>query len=590
MKGALSRPPHHAVSVDGGARAVLSTVRRLTHAAWSRSDALVEHVLGRRHRSGRMAALPSSGGVAGSDDVSVTDKLHSVLTVLRLQTGREGYTLDELQERTRMSLVSDNRLVLSLRQNSKVSYNEYTGRFSYKSEISGESKVDMLRQLRQRGSAAVAELEDAYPTARHDVDVLSSSGGFPLPAEGGLIRVLHARGGEKSDMAFHRPDLVSAGSDVPMSQLVRLSGTLHLVSGSRNARTSADLTLELFRNDLVLIEGRAFRVSSEPVAALGMSHTEALAAAAAAAAAPVARAGAKRPREEVDQAAAEEGDDDVRDYDGEDAALFATVSRPALPGGFHRTTGPIVYTTSAGNGLRQTGGKFSVADTGPHQLKTGMAYAHAFTATVLPLDHAWDGPDMHAAIAYRVGASADLRALWRLMVTHGHDDIADATGFFMQRQMAAQAAAMVSAAATHSSATASSTLNAAADAVAAASMRHFMHQLGSVDTFRNLRTFPATHRELRREMKAAGLGESPMKPGTLEGEDPLVTAKRVRSQRVRRPNERALVIQSNEHIMASGSEQARTLEQIRRVQVVEEYQRAKALMNETAPPPAAAGR
>ena len=49
----------------------------------------------------------------------------------------------------------------------------------------------------------------------------------------------------------------------PSALKVRLSGTLSVVSGSYTVKTNADLSSEIFRNDVIAIEGRLFRVSSE---------------------------------------------------------------------------------------------------------------------------------------------------------------------------------------------------------------------------------------------------------------------------------------------------------------------------------------
>ena len=49
----------------------------------------------------------------------------------------------------------------------------------------------------------------------------------------------------------------------PAALKTRLSGTVTVTHGSASVRTQSDLTSEVFRNDVVIIEGRVFRVSSE---------------------------------------------------------------------------------------------------------------------------------------------------------------------------------------------------------------------------------------------------------------------------------------------------------------------------------------
>jgi hypothetical protein len=221
------------------------------------------------------------------------------------------------------------------------------------------------------------------------------------------------------------------------------------------------------------------------------------------------------------------------------APATSSTRRPARPSSVYAEIG--VGTVSVGNGVMNTGGHYSVADTAPHTLKSSsMGYLHRFTAASLPIDQPWPGATKSGLKVFKFGTSGDLRLLWREIVTHG--------------TLKAVAATSAYSASGGSMAGASITGLSAAEAL--------VSSLGGTSAFKGAKPFPSSHRELRAEMAKFGLDLAcPMEPGTLA---PLIQAqaqgqskgpKRVVKQR--RPDKRSFSsLLSNSHLQGTQIEHA----------------------------------
>lgn len=82
----------------------------------------------------------------------------------------------------------------------------------------------------------------------------------------GMIRIANSDF-DVGDILFPRePALLMSTSDISSNLFTRLSGTVSLKKGSQLVTTTSDLTLELARNDVIIIDGIVFRVSSASMA------------------------------------------------------------------------------------------------------------------------------------------------------------------------------------------------------------------------------------------------------------------------------------------------------------------------------------
>ena len=258
---------------------------------------------------------------------------------------------------------------------------------------------------------------------------------------------------------------------MPLTPITQLSGTLRLTHGSNLAHTTADLTAEIFRNDvIILVAPTAHAVGGDPTAAEtgagpatgpGSSPAAAFAqplsfrvssafgdppplvSAWAMAATPVAASAAADDDDDDDDDEGDEDEDaaDANDDAGaeedEDAKLAAGDADGAADdgpkprkrrgrgsggGGSKRSTAMTaagIAAVSVANGTVSTGGHFTAADTAPHVLRrTAADYTYPFGPDVLPLDRPWPGRSCSGVFAFKFGATGDIRVLWREVVSH----------------------------------------------------------------------------------------------------------------------------------------------------------------------------
>ena len=290
-----------------------------------------------------------------------------------------------------------------------------------------------------------------------------------------------------------------------------------------------------------------------------------------------------------------------------------------------------ILTVSVGNAVMNSGGHFSASDTAPHVLRsTALGYAHAFSATSLPLDRPWDGPSGSGFRAFKYGLSGDLRVLWHETVVpgalaklaaHAHGGASataaasssssaaggkgeeDGTDGQQQQQQQTQAASAAAAAA--SLITPDQTSFGGPDALLNILASHIAFggsgggggppaaggagaggagaagSGGGGGGGLHSRSFPVDHRELRAEMAKLGLDRiSPMEPGTLTSGPAVPTVsiggKNAKGKR-RRPDKRAFSFQSNLHVFEAGENSAVALSLKRaRLEVLrEEYESKK---------------
>jgi len=200
-----------------------------------------------------------------------------------------------------------------------------------------------------------------------------------------------------------------------------------------------------------------------------------------------------------------------------------------------------IYVVSVANDVKRTGGAFSVADTGPHRLpSTSGGYLRPLRAGLVPLDRPYEGPDRVGLPAFKVGASLDLRSLWRLVATHTASDVAAATGF---APPAAAAGAGEAAGAPPASTDAPAST--AAPPAANTGGEGVLPRLGGAAALRHLRLFPPTHAELRAQMRLAGLPDGLVAAGAdLDGALVTKTEAQRREERrrgrIRKPHKASL--------------------------------------------------
>lgn len=203
---------------------------------------------------------------------------------------------------------------------------------------------------------------------------------------------------------------------------------------------------------------------------------------------------------------------------------------------------------SVANDVRLTGGHFSAADSAPHVLRAkAPGYAAAFTSSQLPLNRPWDGPPVQGATAYRVGATGDLRVLWRQVCRRES-----------VRTLCSTAAALTAASgASAAPASGPRSLSSGISAVVSA--------LGGETAFREAPEFPVDHAALRDALRRAGLADlNPVDVTSLSpGGVPTGDSSRPRKGR-RVPNSRAFIVKGNAHL---DPEQRRAME-LARLQVL----------------------
>lgn len=208
-------------------------------------------------------------------------------------------------------------------------------------------------------------------------------------------------------------------------------------------------------------------------------------------------------------------------------------------------------------GMSRTGRDFSAADMTPHLLTAKDAgYAVAFTATQLPLNRPWDGPRaLHGATAYRIGMTGQLRMLWR------------GVGQTSTVKTLVDAAAAV--------ATASRAINSSAGPQPPVSgVTAVMAALGNEAAFRETPAFPLDHDALRSALRSVGL-----KPVDIiaTGAAPTVDRRADgREKRRRALNKRALVVGGNYAHLSKENQWALQKARLERMQAQETMRAGKA--------------
>ena len=216
-----------------------------------------------------------------------------------------------------------------------------------------------------------------------------------------------------------------------------------------------------------------------------------------------------------------------------------------------------VYKASSGNFVVTTGGQYSAGDTAPHRLSSHRKYAKPFTSNFLPLDRPYDGPSVNNVVAYRIGASGDIRALWREVVMHG-------------RMLAAAAEAASSSA--HTSGDVRNVPLPAGSAEGGGKIigggggaggvleasgntaESLFLSLGGPSAFKLQKSFPVSHQELREEMARLHL-DTRMAPGTLDSalalrpdrEQQELLAQQ-QQRKLRKTDKRALQLKTADHL------------------------------------------
>ena len=433
---------------------------------------------------------------------SLGDLQFAVLQFLKKRAAEaEGCTASEIQAATGAPLLHSVELRDALERNPKVLAEG--GRYRWRTRYAARDAGELLRLINAEGDGEPLSfplLAELYPGAEDDLDA--------LVRRGEVVR-LHSRDAQVPDVFFAR--------SLARATRIRLSGTVSVKTGSSMVATSSDLREEVFRNDLVLVGDPspggapplAFRVSSR-------SHAP----------------GGKAARESA--AAGGEGEDAPRG----------------------------VHTVSRGNFVHLYGADSSVADTAHHRLPRNREYAQPFTATRLPLDRRWEGPSASGLAAWRVGATGDLRVLWREILRHdalerdvateraeakvaaaeeGWREEGEGEGEGEEREAEGAgggAGAGASAAAAAAAAAAPPARGGGGALAPALEEDRIFLSLGGAGAFKTAAPFPPTHAALRRAMEAAGM-TTLMLPGTLEAESNLPTPAEVLSAKERAAARRA---------------------------------------------------
>jgi hypothetical protein len=173
-----------------------------------------------------MDAILSAALQPGAHEASVTELLAQVLKLLRDQSGRQGYTLDEIESLLGHPVRSNTALLLSLTRNPKLRFDELEGRISFP-QSGVTDRRDLLRYIKTRGRATddgselagftATELADLYPDAPRDLVDLSRTGvelehgshvshQHSVPVAAGGIRRVRNYDTLKPDVIFHRDD------------------------------------------------------------------------------------------------------------------------------------------------------------------------------------------------------------------------------------------------------------------------------------------------------------------------------------------------------------------------------------------------
>jgi hypothetical protein len=239
------------------------------------------------------------GGSGDASGLSLTEQMDRVVKLLRRRARQEGVTPQDILDATALDLNSSVDLALSLRQNPRVAYDAQRNVYRYlppllsRSGTAIASRLELLQTLSARGAdvtdmatafgVSKADLLDTYDGAPRDLAALVRSSGLQPHAGAeiaempvGVIRVWNrSREGSGStgnrDRFYPRSDLVVHAESGDMrertdfSEFMLLPGHLHLIKGSALAISTADLTGELFRNDLLVVEGpRAAPLPGQP--------------------------------------------------------------------------------------------------------------------------------------------------------------------------------------------------------------------------------------------------------------------------------------------------------------------------------------
>lgn len=459
---------------------------------------------------GDAAASASSDGGGASvesdgEGPSLGDLQFAVLQFLKKRAAEaEGCTASEIQAATGAPLLHSVELRDALERNPKVLAEG--GRYRWRTRYAARDAGELLRLINAEGDGEPLSfplLAELYPGAADDLDA--------LVRRGEVVR-LHSRDAQVPDVFFAR--------SLARATRIRLSGTVSVKTGSSMVATSSDLREEVFRNDLLLVGDpapggappAAFRVSSRSYPSRSRAAREAA-------------------------ATGGEGDD--------------------APTGVH--------TVSKGNFVHMYGADSSVADTAHHRLHHSRVYAQPFTGAKLPLDRPWEGPSATGLAAWRVGATGDLRVLWREILRHDvlerdiNTEKAEAAaaareeGWRMEGEEdeeevkeeegggggegAAVGASGGSGGGGGSPAPAAKTAAAAAAPARGEEDRIFL-SLGGVGAFKSAAPFPPTHAALRAAMEAAGMATL-MLEGTLEAEKNVPTRAEVLTAKERAAARRA---------------------------------------------------
>jgi hypothetical protein len=245
-----------------------------------------------------------------SGDTSVTAQVVALLRVLRDQPGRGGYTAAELCEVGGLGTGAPRAAVLaSLQANERVRFDAASGLFSYAARHGAADAPALLRALRSLPDGArLADVIDAFPGAPAALDALARTGGTEalwLAERGGgggsalgLVRLANSDRDCGDLLRAREPATAVGAPELRPSMFTRLSGTFSVRRGSALVSTTADVTqevrrqrrclqrgagahlpaslsplpshhcshlrhsLQIARNDIILLDGVAFRVSS----------------------------------------------------------------------------------------------------------------------------------------------------------------------------------------------------------------------------------------------------------------------------------------------------------------------------------------
>lgn len=423
---------------------------------------------------------------------AVLKELQSVLAE------RRGLTLQELGQRLNQNVAENPELIESLQKNAKVQIQD--GKYYYVTKYDVRSIAELRQLIAHSGynPLYLNDLEDLYPTVMDDIRMMTRTGE--------IIRI------KSVDTVL--PDVIY-WRDTLESNRVRLSGQLLLTKGSRFAQTTVDLTSEIFRNDVVVIQDAYFRVCSasesnrKPAKRLAPGEIDLTGSHA------TVNSSASPPN--VPGAPGVAGSTGLVAANSASAAANSAV----VPGGggAGASVSPIVGFSepyvSIGNSVKMTGGHYSAADTAPHMLPSHRSYVHAFTATSLPLDNVWTG-ESGTYTAFRIGCSGDVRLLWRALTV---PNLASAVLIQDHQVDSVQATGTSTAANGNTSGANDGVAQSKPEAVAPSDMSEsssgLMTTLSGLLALEKLPSFPSSHTQLRAAMQKVGMNTL-MAPGTLE--------------------------------------------------------------------------